>query len=35
MWVLTDEANAAAKKVYGDTGGVRQADQVMFQWGAT
>jgi ribosomal protein S18 acetylase RimI-like enzyme len=35
MWVLTDEANAAAKKVYGGTGGIRQADQVMFQWGDT
>ena len=35
MWVLTDDANAAAKKVYGGTGGVRQADQVMFLWGET
>jgi ribosomal protein S18 acetylase RimI-like enzyme len=35
MWVLTDEANAAAKKVYGGTDGIRQADQVMFQWGDT
>jgi [ribosomal protein S18]-alanine N-acetyltransferase len=35
MWVLTDEANAAAKKVYAAAGGVRQAEQVMFQWGDT
>jgi ribosomal protein S18 acetylase RimI-like enzyme len=35
MWVLTDEANAAAQKVYAATGGVRQADQVMFLWGET
>ena len=35
MWVLTDEANAAAKKVYKGTEGIRQADQVMFQWGDT
>lgn len=33
MWVLTDESNAAATNVYVDTGGIRQADQVMFQWG--
>jgi ribosomal protein S18 acetylase RimI-like enzyme len=35
MWVLTDESNAPAKKVYADTGGVRQAEQLMFQWGET
>jgi ribosomal-protein-alanine N-acetyltransferase len=35
MWVLTDETNAAAKTVYAATGGVRQAEQVMFQWGDT
>jgi ribosomal protein S18 acetylase RimI-like enzyme len=33
MWVLTDESNAAAKRVYAATGGVRQGDQVMFGWG--
>jgi ribosomal protein S18 acetylase RimI-like enzyme len=33
MWVLTDEANTAAKRVYAATGGSRQADQVMFGWG--
>jgi [ribosomal protein S18]-alanine N-acetyltransferase len=35
MWVLTDESNTPAKKVYADTGGARQGDQVMFQWGDT
>jgi ribosomal protein S18 acetylase RimI-like enzyme len=33
MWVLTDESNAAANKVYAATGGIRQPDQVMFAWG--
>jgi ribosomal protein S18 acetylase RimI-like enzyme len=35
MWVLTDESNVAAKNVYSGTGGIRKADQVMFQWGDT
>jgi len=33
MWVLTDESNAAAKKVYAAAGGSREPDQVMFGWG--
>lgn len=35
MWVLTDESNVPATKVYRGAGGVRQADAVMFQWGET
>ena len=35
MWVLTDEGNVAALKVYGATGGMRMGDQVLFQWGET
>jgi ribosomal protein S18 acetylase RimI-like enzyme len=35
MWVLTDESNAPAKKLYAAAGGVRQAEQIMFQWGDT
>ena len=35
MWVLTDDGNTAAKKVYAATGGIRQSDQVMFLWGET
>jgi len=35
MWVLTDESNLAAKKVYAGSGGIRQTVQVMFQWGDT
>jgi ribosomal-protein-alanine N-acetyltransferase len=33
MWVLTDESNTAANKVYAGAGGIRQADQVMVGWG--
>jgi len=35
MWVLTDEANVAANRVYAGAGGVREQDQVVFQWGDT
>jgi len=35
MWVLTDEANLAALKVYGAAGGMRMDGQVLFQWGET
>jgi ribosomal-protein-alanine N-acetyltransferase len=35
MWVLTDNSNAAALRVYGGAGGIRLAEQVMFQWGKT
>jgi ribosomal protein S18 acetylase RimI-like enzyme len=33
MWVLTDEANAAANKVYAAAGGVRARAEIMYQWG--
>jgi ribosomal protein S18 acetylase RimI-like enzyme len=33
MWVLTDDSNPAALKVYAAAGGVRLPAQVMFQWG--
>jgi [ribosomal protein S18]-alanine N-acetyltransferase len=33
MWVLTDDSNPAALKVYAGAGGTRLAPQVMFQWG--
>ena len=33
MWVLTDDANAAAQGVYAGAGGVRAGEpQVMFEW---
>jgi [ribosomal protein S18]-alanine N-acetyltransferase len=35
MWVLTDEANAAANKVYAAAGGVRAGAQIMYAWGQT
>jgi ribosomal protein S18 acetylase RimI-like enzyme len=36
MWVLTDDANPAALKVYAAAGGTRLPDdEVMFQWGET
>jgi [ribosomal protein S18]-alanine N-acetyltransferase len=35
MWVLTDESNLAANRVYMGCGGRRERDQVMFQWGET
>ena len=34
MWVLTDEDNAAANKVYAAAGGSRGAAQVMYEWEA-
>jgi len=33
MWVLTDEENAAANKVYAAAGGSRGSSQVMYEWG--
>jgi ribosomal protein S18 acetylase RimI-like enzyme len=33
MWVLTDEANVAANKVYAAAGGVRARAEIMYQWG--
>ena len=35
MWVLTDESNPAALKVYAAAGGTRLPPQLMFQWGDT
>ena len=36
MWVLTDDGNPAALKVYAAAGGTRLPDDpVMFQWGET
>jgi ribosomal protein S18 acetylase RimI-like enzyme len=36
MWVLTDDGNPAALKVYVRAGGTRLSEhQVMFQWGQT
>ena len=36
MWVLTDDANPAALKVYAGAGGTRLPEQqVMLQWGET
>jgi ribosomal protein S18 acetylase RimI-like enzyme len=32
MWVLTDESNVAAHKVYAGAGGVRGESQLMFEW---
>jgi [ribosomal protein S18]-alanine N-acetyltransferase len=33
MWVLVDEDNEAAQKVYAGAGGARLPAEVMFQWG--
>lgn len=33
MWVLTDDDNAAANKVYSAAGGTRVREEVMYQWG--
>jgi ribosomal protein S18 acetylase RimI-like enzyme len=33
MWVLTDDDNVAANKVYAAAGGTRGDDQVMYEWG--
>jgi [ribosomal protein S18]-alanine N-acetyltransferase len=33
MWVLTDEDNAPANRVYSAAGGVRAGTQLMYQWG--
>jgi ribosomal protein S18 acetylase RimI-like enzyme len=35
MWVLTDDDNAAANKVYRAAGGTRARVDVMYQWGQT
>lgn len=32
VWVLTDEANAAAMATYRASGGPREPDSVMFAW---
>jgi [ribosomal protein S18]-alanine N-acetyltransferase len=33
MWVLTDDDNAAANRVYSAAAGVRVGAQIMYQWG--
>ena len=33
LWVLTDDDNVAANKVYSATGGKRVGAEVMYQWG--
>jgi ribosomal-protein-alanine N-acetyltransferase len=33
MWVLTDDDNAAANRVYSAAGGTRVREDVMYQWG--
>jgi ribosomal protein S18 acetylase RimI-like enzyme len=33
MWVLTDQSNVAAQRVYAGAGGVRGGEQLMFEWG--
>jgi ribosomal protein S18 acetylase RimI-like enzyme len=33
MWVLTDDDNAAANRVYTAAGGTRAREDVMYQWG--
>jgi ribosomal protein S18 acetylase RimI-like enzyme len=33
MWVLTDDDNAAANKVYAAAGAIRVGSEVMYQWG--
>jgi ribosomal protein S18 acetylase RimI-like enzyme len=33
MWVLTDDDNPAANKVYRAAGGTRAREEVMYQWG--
>jgi ribosomal protein S18 acetylase RimI-like enzyme len=35
MWVLTDESNVPAQKVYAGAGGIRGEAQLMFEWGQT
>ena len=35
MWVLTDDDNVAANRVYLGAGGVRGAAERMYQWGET
>jgi ribosomal protein S18 acetylase RimI-like enzyme len=35
MWVLTDDDNEAALRVYAAAGGTRLPPEVMFQWGET
>jgi ribosomal-protein-alanine N-acetyltransferase len=33
MWVLTEEDNVAANKVYAAAGGIRRRVEVMYEWG--
>jgi len=33
MWVLTDDGNVAANKVYAAAGAIRVGAEVMYQWG--
>jgi ribosomal protein S18 acetylase RimI-like enzyme len=35
MWVLTDDDNVAANRVYAAAGGTRVGESVMYQWGET
>jgi ribosomal protein S18 acetylase RimI-like enzyme len=35
MWVLTDDENVAATKMYAVAGGTHKGANVMFQWGET
>jgi ribosomal protein S18 acetylase RimI-like enzyme len=35
MWVLTDDDNVPANRVYGVSGGKRVGPQVMYEWGET
>jgi ribosomal protein S18 acetylase RimI-like enzyme len=35
MWVLTDDDNAPANRVYGVAGGKRAGAHVMYEWGET
>jgi drug/metabolite transporter superfamily protein YnfA len=33
MWVLTDDDNVPANRVYSAAGGMRVGAQLMYQWG--
>lgn len=33
MWVLTDQSNVAALRVYAGAGGVQDGEHLMFEWG--
>jgi hypothetical protein len=35
MWVLTDDDNVPANRVYTVSGGERVGPQVMYEWGET